>query len=503
MEIGNISKKKLINECLIKDSIFKSFNGSEYEKYKFMCKIETDHSYGSGFFININSNKFLITCEHNLIDEKTGSKFKKIKIKFYVKNNEKKKKENREILLDRNLRIIKNFNEDAQFNSDVVSIEITESDNINDNLFLQVNTPNRIEDYKIFENSKIQIPQFLDGKHIKYSKGQIKIAQYNEFTHYASTKKGSSGSPIFLEDSFCLIGIHCARIDKKKENYGIFLNRILLSLSQIKKKEESQLIYIPNMFNYSNGNYYIGSLIEGLPSGEGVLYDQNDKKIYEGNFLNGQANGKGIFYYENGIIQYEGDWSNGLRNGFGKYYNNEGSIIYEGYFFNNQYYYSENNNNNKINKINKKNKINRNASCINKKKRLNFYYEYNNIYNDNKYNYNNQENNYDYYLNNYKNNKDNLKNVDIFNKYNIELNKNFGINNKKMNDHSGFGDIQIYYCKGEIYWKRINYYYNNQDEIKYEDNINNNNYKQIIKVENSYENDYLKCGYGLKIETKM
>ena len=496
MKRNNNSRKYLINECMLKTSPLQSFNENEYENYKFMCEIETDIGYGSGFFIYINSNKFLITCEHNLVDKKNHPKITKLKVYFYIKKHNTRIREEREIILDENKRIIKDYMEDAQYNSDVFSIEIIESDNINENLFLPVKIPNRIRDYTIFENSKIKIPQF-PKKQLKYSFGQIKqIEEYNTFTHFASTKEGSSGSPIFLEDSFCLIGIHCGSYKANLKNCGTFLDRILLSLSQIKNKGENQLIYINNIFDYRNGNYYIGSLNEGLPSGKGVLYDINDKKLYEGNFLNGQANGKGILYYENGIIQYDGEWSNGLRNGFGKYYNNEGYIIYEGYFLNDNYYYCKKNNNNK----NNKNKIRRNSSCVNTKKKKKFYNENKTLNNINIYKYNNQENNYEYCMNNYYNYKDNLKDIDNINKYNNKLNKNYGINNKNIDDHSGFGDMQLCYCKGILYWKRLKYFYN-QDGIKYEDN-NNNNHKQIIEIENSYENDYFKCGYGLKIETK-
>ena len=40
------------------------------------------------------------------------------------------------------------------------------------------------------------------------AKGKIKSINKYEFTHLANTEQGSSGSPIFLENSIHVIGIH-------------------------------------------------------------------------------------------------------------------------------------------------------------------------------------------------------------------------------------------------------------------------------------------------------
>ena len=55
------------------------------------------------------------------------------------------------------------------------------------------------------------------------ARGIIKEIDKNEFTHLANTKKGSSGSPIFLENSIDVIGIHKEGSKDKTENYGDFL----------------------------------------------------------------------------------------------------------------------------------------------------------------------------------------------------------------------------------------------------------------------------------------
>ena len=463
-----ICENMMINECLIDGSNLNSFTYDyEYENYKFMVKIETievNKRFGSGFLIIINQNKYLITCQHNIKKELIDLK-KKIKIYFDYKNDNEK--EEREIKLDRDIRKIKSYMEDKQFESDVIAIEIIESDNINEKIFFHPDI-NRVNNYKIFENKEILIPQFPYGGSLKYSTGTIKkILQNNHFIHSASTCYGSSGSPIFLRGKFFLIGIHIGT--NFKENYGIFLDKILLSLSESEKQE--------NNYIYINGYYYVGNIIEGLPSGEGAIYDKNKNIKYEGNFENGQANGKGKFYYDNGVIQYDGEWSNGLRSGIGKYYDNKGYLKYEGYFFNDQltkaiyeYHYDEDNYNNNNEEYEYKNFNNSNIGM-----------DYiTGIFNDNDYYNNNQENNYiDNDLNSFYISNNNNYNYD-------ELNKNLEIKNNSYLDNS-----QIDYNNGNL-----SYYSNNQDDAKHQDDYNNNYYIQL-QIEQSYENNEFQWGYGL------
>ena len=50
-------------------------------------------------------------------------------------------------------------------------------------------------------NNWIYIPQYVNGKELMNARGIIKEIDKYEFTHLANTEKGSSGSPIFLENS--------------------------------------------------------------------------------------------------------------------------------------------------------------------------------------------------------------------------------------------------------------------------------------------------------------
>ena len=71
----------------------------------------------------------------------------------------------------------------------------------------------------------VYIPQFQGGGNLNYSTGRIKSVNefLYEFSHLSSTEVGSSGSPIFLENSSLVIGIHKQGNMIKNENYGNFL----------------------------------------------------------------------------------------------------------------------------------------------------------------------------------------------------------------------------------------------------------------------------------------
>jgi V8-like Glu-specific endopeptidase len=69
-------------------------------------------------------------------------------------------------------------------------------------LFLNVNNIDYI-------NQKIYIPQYPEGNKLSVSERKIiKINDNNELVYDASTKSGSSGSPILLKDTKKIIGIH-------------------------------------------------------------------------------------------------------------------------------------------------------------------------------------------------------------------------------------------------------------------------------------------------------
>ena len=128
---------------------------------------------------------------------------------------------------------------------DFTIIEMKADDKIKDKYFLLPNINNL--DYK---NKEIYIVQFPEGKNLSHSDGKIKDIIDFELIYDASTKSGSSGSPILLKNTTEVIGIHKQGSNKKKENYGTLICSIIQSLNDDKsdkKKiiEENNSNYIP------------------------------------------------------------------------------------------------------------------------------------------------------------------------------------------------------------------------------------------------------------------
>ena len=123
--------------------------------------------------------------------------------------------------------------------------------------------------------------------------GKIKsINEYSyDFNHLASTEKGSSGSPIFLEGSLLVLGIYKQAKTNKKENYGNFIGPIINSLKNdlpLIEKDTNESKYkiefgdtrgYGKSLNKKGGFYYIGQF-KGLNiDGKGVIYLINNKKL--------------------------------------------------------------------------------------------------------------------------------------------------------------------------------------------------------------------------------
>ena len=129
----------------------------------------------------------------------------------------------------------------------------------------------KIEDFKITEGLLVQEtkadPHTLydeEGRHLidLYKKenkidlfdkngkkiNEIKEINKYEFTHLVSTEEGSSGSPIFLENSIDVIGIHKESNKNKSENYGDFIYPVInIIRKDIREKR--------NKGKYENGKY--------------------------------------------------------------------------------------------------------------------------------------------------------------------------------------------------------------------------------------------------------
>ena len=197
---------------------------------KCICKIKIKklNKTGTGFLIKLTKNNkpfyCLMTCEH-VIEKKYFNSNTEIDL-YYNYETEKRK-----IILNKNKRYIKDF---LHLNIDGMIVEILESDKISDDYFLSPNT-DYINGYSQFINKKIFIFQYPKNEDLSYSKGIIEShnLENNEFTHKASTEAGSSGSPIFLDNTKTVIGIHKQGSKDKNENYGNYIGPIIDNLNKI------------------------------------------------------------------------------------------------------------------------------------------------------------------------------------------------------------------------------------------------------------------------------
>ena len=331
-----------INESENKTSKIKAIDINLYKVIRSICKItyekkiiKDNESYyettlGSGFFIKlfINENELfcLMTNEH-VIKEEMIKSHETIIVNYGFEN------ELIQIKLDQSKRFIKYFPQKDD-NIDITIIEILEDDNVKKEYFLlpNLNNINNINDKEIY------IPQYPAKENISYSKGKIKSININnyEIIHNASTKPGSSGSPIFLKDTKEVIGVHKqGSIRKINENYGTLMYKILQLLKKEKCKIKGRLMNNQKKI-YKNGDYYIGQTLKDIPQGKGKKYYKNGNIKYEGDFVNGKYEGKGIYIWESNE-RYDGEWLKGKKNGKGIIYYKNGNIKYDGDFVNDKY----------------------------------------------------------------------------------------------------------------------------------------------------------------------
>ena len=196
---------------------------------KSICKIIVSNIIGTGFLIKLfrgnESFYCLMTNEHIITREMVESKDT---IEILYDNQYKRK----EIRLDKDERYIKDY---LYLHLDAIIIEILDKENINEDYFLLPNI-GYINGYEKYKNKIIYIPQYPEGEELSYSKGIIKEINNYEFSHLSSTKPGSSGSPILIEGTINVIGIH--KQTKMDHSDGNFIGPIIKSL----KKENLKLM---------------------------------------------------------------------------------------------------------------------------------------------------------------------------------------------------------------------------------------------------------------------
>ena len=384
-----------INDYRIDESEIKSSSNLEKEDKNFakvsksICKLRIETAdktiNGTGFLLafHIERETFycLVSNEHVI-----KKRFLKNNIEIYVSYDNGLKSNC--IKLNNNKRYIKSFTDNKL---DLTFVEILEEDNIPKELFLYPESEEKINNELIDTN--IFIPHYSDDKLIN-EKGKIRKINKYEFTHSTSNEFSSSGSPIFLENSISVIGIHKQGNLRKKLNYGNFIYpainfiendiRKIRNIEKYDMKDEKQdkkgdkknlsdtksnkynskILYISlaiisilakylldylykRFFNYDKkgevrsnffreGEYYIGQYVNGLRNGKGIMYYSNGNIKYDGDWFNGNFEGIGKYIWEDGNY-YIGEFKNCLRNGKGIEYYSNGNIRYEGEFKDDQY----------------------------------------------------------------------------------------------------------------------------------------------------------------------
>ena len=190
-------------------------------------KIETNSEIilGFGFLLKFYKEQECFYClvsDGNVI--KKGVINNNIEISMYFNNelktiNLKDKKRNR---------YIKNL---SDYGLDLTIIEILDEDNISKDYFLW--DENEIDNNRLI-SSHIYIPEYIEGKELVI----IKINKY-EFTFISNIKHELTGIPIFLENSYTILGIYKGANKEKTENYAYLIYPVINIITNYNKKRRN------------------------------------------------------------------------------------------------------------------------------------------------------------------------------------------------------------------------------------------------------------------------
>ena len=201
-------------EVIIINSEIKEVDINLHKVIQSICKITYGNKCGTGFLIKLyqdGKELFCLMTNHHVITKELVDSKEMINVKY---NYESKWVQ---IKLDTNERSIKY---DPTLDFTIIDV----GDLIKQKYFLFPNI-NNID----YINQKIYIPQYPEGNKLSVSEGKIiKInIENDELVYDASTKSGSSGSPIFLKDTTEIIGIHkqgnTYTGETGEENYGTLI----------------------------------------------------------------------------------------------------------------------------------------------------------------------------------------------------------------------------------------------------------------------------------------
>ena len=244
---------------------------------------------GSGFFLEIDNNKFnlpfkrvLFTNNHVINEEylknheeieiQINDKYYEINIKLseiYLLSGEKK--------LDKSSKKRKIFTEPMY---DYTCIEILDNDFKEEDIdFFKLGKKLEPKDIP----TEIYVLQFPQSEELSFSFGQISKAEDSYLVHTASTEGGSSGSPIIKREDHSVIGLHFA--GNKIYNLGFKIEDILINIMNIYSDidiiqnyiEKEKLIKSNSLQCNSINKYRVGKI--------GVIFNGNSKELKKDIFI--------------------------------------------------------------------------------------------------------------------------------------------------------------------------------------------------------------------------
>ena len=314
-------------------------NNNLYNMYNlnYICHIKSSKINRIGSFLKIAIDNELFYC---IITNIELNKEELLKVDESIEVYYNKRQDISIINLKENERFLRYYKD---INTTVIQILIDKDNIPEDYFFLPKSTYGNLVDKKIYI---IQISD--DNKYNKFQ-GEIKNIKENKFTHSANVKNGFSGNYVFLESINEFIGINLESKKNDNEGNGYFLSEIesllkngssgkeISIIQKIEKKEihkeMNKVNSTANRIDLTNGNYYIGKIVDGKMHGKGIMYYKNNSIMYDGDFVDNKFEGNGKFIYDDGIY-YIGQFVKGEKHGKGKLYDKNGNLIYEGDFMN-------------------------------------------------------------------------------------------------------------------------------------------------------------------------
>ena len=186
---GNpVSKKEILNLLEMEKSMCKiAFESIEDNQIK--------RGNGTGFFCEIDNFpiKYALFTNNHVLNENCIKVGNIINIEYNNKGKTIEIDDKRRVFTDKEL--------------DYTCIEIYESDGIED--YFKIDPILFTDNRNSIINSNIFILQYPEGNELCFSYGKIKLIKDNNIIHSASTKEGSSGSPIIRRSNQnYIIGLH-------------------------------------------------------------------------------------------------------------------------------------------------------------------------------------------------------------------------------------------------------------------------------------------------------